>query len=219
MSKTLLITGASGFVGRHLKKYMEEKGYSVLGLDINGKAEINGDITDSSFVFETLAKEEFDYVIHLAALTNIKQTTEDPYSTYKVNSFGTLNLLELAYKKQVSMFIYASSANVYGKPLELPVTEQTPFNPRLPYDYSKVISEKMVRSYQLHKGLRAAITRTWLLFGEGEPETRAVPRFVRSCFKNDKIPLYNSGRDVTDPTYVLNYCRAVELIMQSEKAV
>jgi nucleoside-diphosphate-sugar epimerase len=129
-----------------------------------------------------------------------------------------LNLLELASRKNVSRFLYASSANVYGVPVDRPVTEMTPFNPRLPYDYSKVIGEMLVRSYAAHKNLKITITRSWLLFGEWEPKTRAVPRFVRACLANEKIPLFNGGKDVTDPTHAENYGRLVELILTNDKA-
>jgi UDP-glucose 4-epimerase len=215
----VLITGINGFVGRHLSDYLRGKGFDVLGLDITKGADLEGDITSKDYVFGELAKQNFDAVIHLAALADIKKTTEDPYSTYSVNCFGTLNLLELALKKNVERFLYASSANVYGVPAERPATEATPFNPRLPYDYSKVISETLVRSYSVHKKLKTAITRSWLLFGEWEPQTRAFPRFVRACLANQKIPLFNSGQDVTDPTYARNYGRVAELILTKEAAI
>ena len=128
-------------------------------------------------------------------------------------------MLELASRKNVERFLYASSANVYGVPADRPATEATPFNPRLPYDYSKVISETLVRSYSVHKKLKISITRSWLLFGEWEPQSRAFPRFVRACLANQKIPLYNSGQDVTDPTYARNYGRVAELILTKEQAV
>jgi nucleoside-diphosphate-sugar epimerase len=180
---------------------------------------ITGDVSDKEFVLGRLGAEDFDGIVHLAALADIKRTTNDPYSTYLVNDFGTLNVLELALRKQVSRFLYASSANVYGVPVDKPATEATPFNPRLPYDYSKVIGEMLVRSYGLHKKLKISITRSWLLFGEWEPETRAIPRFVKACLANQPIHLYNSGRDVTDPTYVENYSRVVELILTHEESV
>jgi nucleoside-diphosphate-sugar epimerase len=169
-------------------------------------------------VFDTLSKADFDSIIHLAALADIKKTTEDPYSTYKVNVFGTLNMLELAAKKNASKFLYASSANVYGVPIDRPATESTPFNPRLPYDYSKVLAEMTVRSYAVHKKLNISMTRSWLLFGEGEPPSRAIPRFVRACLANQPIPLYNAGRDVTDPTHAENYGRVAELILTKKES-
>jgi nucleoside-diphosphate-sugar epimerase len=215
----VLITGINGFVGKHLSIYLRGKGFDVVGLDITPGTDIQGDISDQDFVSNVLAKESFDAVIHLAALADIKKTTEDPYNTYRVNCFGTLNLLELASKKNVERFLYASSANVYGVPVDRPATEATPLNPRLPYDYSKVISEWLVRSYSIHKKLKISITRSWLLFGEWEPQTRAVPRFVRACLANQKIPLFNSGRDVTDPTHAQNYGRVAELILTKDEAI
>ena len=142
----VLITGINGFVGKHLSAYLRSKGFDIIGLDITAGTDIQGDISNRNFVFNELSKQNFDAVIHLAALADIKKTTEDPYSTYTVNCFGTLNLLELSSRKNVERFLYASSANVYGVPADRPATEATPFNPRLPYDYSKVVSETLVRS-------------------------------------------------------------------------
>ena len=216
---SVLVTGISGFVGKHLNIYLKSKGFDVLGLDIVNGADLKGDISQSDFVFNALARENFDSIIHLAAIADIKKTVEDPYNTYRVNCFGTLNLLELASRKNVSRFLYASSANVYGVPSDRPATEETKFSPRLPYDYSKVISENLVTSYFIHKKLKTSITRSWLLFGEWEPQNRAVPRFVRACLANQKIPLFNGGQDVTDPTYAANYGRIAELILTKEAAV
>lgn len=215
----VLITGYNGFVGKHLARYLKGKGFDVIGVDVVDGSEQRGDVSDPNFVFGELSKIDFDSVIHLAALADIKKTTEDPYSTYRVNDFGTLNLLELSSRKNVQRFLYASSANVYGVPVDRPATEMTPFNPRLPYDYSKVLGEMLVRSYAIHKKLKISITRSWLLFGEGEPKTRAVPRFVRACLANEKIPLFNGGKDVTDPTYAENYGRVAELILTKDSAI
>lgn len=215
----VLITGVSGFVGRHVSNFLSRRGFKTLGVDVAGGADLVGDVSDPEFVFGKIKNEDYDCIVHLAALADIKRTTADPYATYKVNDYGTLNMLELASQKNVGRFLYASSANVYGVPVDRPVTEMTPFNPRLPYDYSKVIGEMLVRSYGIHKSLKVSITRSWLLFGEGEQQNRAVPRFVRACLANEKIPLFNRGQDVTDPTYVENYGRIVELILTREESV
>ncbi|MGI0078050.1 MAG: NAD-dependent epimerase/dehydratase family protein [Nitrososphaerales archaeon] len=215
----VLITGVNGFVGRHLSRYLGGKGFEILGVDIVQGSDLIGDISNSDFVLNVLSRENFDAVIHLAAVADIRKTVEDPYSTYKVNDYGTLNLLELASRKNVARFLYASSANVYGAPVDRPATEATPFNPRLPYDYSKVVAEMLVRSYGIHKKLNISITRSWLLFGEWEPQNRAVPRFARACLAGQKIPLFNGGQDVTDPTYAGNYGRVAELILTSDEAV
>jgi nucleoside-diphosphate-sugar epimerase len=215
----VLITGASGFVGSHVLRYLKsKKGFEPFGLDITG-ADVACDVTNSNEIFRKFDEIRPEGVIHLAAMADIKKTTQDVYSCYKVNCFGTLNVLEASVQSGVSRFLFASSANVYGAPIERPVKETTPLNPRLPYDYSKVIGENLVMSYHRHKKLNTAITRSWLLFGEGEPPARAIPTFIRACLSGEPIQLFNQGRDITDPTYVDNYARVVELCLNNPRAI
>jgi nucleoside-diphosphate-sugar epimerase len=215
---SVLVTGASGFIGRHVTAYLSKKGFNVITTDLKG-ADFNGDLCDRVFVLDVLAKNRFDAVVHLAALTDIKMSLQDPYQTHLVNDFGTLNMLEAASKKGVERFVYASSANVYGLPLELPVRESTPFNPRTPYDYSKVVGEYLVRSYAATKKIKTTILRSWKIFGEYERLTAAIPNFIKCCLRGEPIPLYNGGADTTDPYYVANYARVVELCLLKEEAI
>lgn len=214
---TVLVTGASGFIGRHVTTYLSKKGFRVLTTDLRG-ADVNGDLSDRVFVLDIIAKLRFDAVVHLAALTDIRLSLQDPYRTYVVNGFGTLNLLEAA-KKGGQRFIYASSANVYGVPVELPVKESTPFNPRTPYDCSKLVGEYLVRSYAVSKKVKATLLRSWKVFGEYERLTAAIPNFIKCCLKGEPIPLYNGGADTTDPYYVENFARVIELCLLKEEAV
>ncbi|MCP8308095.1 MAG: GDP-mannose 4,6-dehydratase [archaeon] len=214
----VLITGANGFVGWHLSSYLEKRGFIVIRTDIKS-ADLIGDLLDDDFVFSKLKNLDFDAIVHLAAITDIKSTIDDPYKCYKINSFLTLNMLELANRKKCDRFVYSSSANVYGLPLDLPVKETTPFNPRLPYDYSKVIGEHLINSYSKHKGLLTTILRSWKLFGERDSPKAAIPHFIKSCLEDEPIPLYNSGRDTTDPYYVENYCHAVEFCLKKDEAI
>jgi len=215
----ILVTGSEGFIGKNLCKYLRDRGYEVLRVDVAETAEIRLDVSNFDECLRKLMDLKFDALIHLAAIANIPKCLEDPYKCFKVNSFGTLNMLEIASRKNVQRFIYSSSANVYGVPVELPVKETTPFNPRTPYDYSKIASEAMVESYRKSRGLRTVIFRSWKLFGEHDVETTAIPRFIKACLKNEPLTLYNAGRDTTDPTYVQNFCYAVELALKNDKAV
>lgn len=215
----MLITGSEGFVGRNLKRYFKSFGYEVAGVDIVGSAEYVADVTDKDAVFHAVMDFKPDAIVHLAAVVSIPKSIEDPYNCYRVNCFGTLNVLEASARIGLKRFVYASSANVYGLPKELPVREETPINPRSPYDFSKVIAEKLVESYVRHKGLPAVILRSWKLFGEEDVPTSAIVRFVRSCLANQPLHLYNAGRDSTDPTYIENYCVAVKLCLEREEAV
>jgi len=205
-------------VGRHLVSYMQQKGGDTLPTDLSGW-EVSGDLLDRDFVFGTLASQDFDAIIHLAAITEIKKTIEDPRLCFEVNCCGTLNMLELARRKNVSRFICASSANVFGAPKSNPVTEESPFDPRVPYDYSKVICENLAMGFYRSKGLPVSITRSWLLFGEHDQPTRATLRFIRACLKNEPLNLFNGGKDITSPTHAVNYARLVLSILTDDKAV
>lgn len=214
----VLITGASGMVGRNLIGYFEEKGVGTVPTDLAGW-EVSGDLLDKDFVFKTLASMDFDAVIHLAAITEIKKTIEDPRLCFEVNCFGTLNMLELAKKKGVSRIIVASSANVFGAPRTNPVTEESPFEPRVPYDYSKVIAENMAMAFYRSSGLPVSITRSWLLFGEYDQPTRATIRFIRACLRNEPLALFNGGKDTTSPSHAVNYAKLTLSILSNDKAI
>jgi len=214
----VLVTGASGMVGRNLIAYMEDKGVDTIPTDVSGW-EVSGNLLDKDFVFGTLASLDFDSIIHMAAITEIKKTVEDPKLCFEVNCFGSLNMLELAHRKKVSRILCTSSANVYGAPKKNPVTEDSPFDPRVPYDYSKVVLESMAMSFHKTKGLPVSLTRSWLLFGEYDQPTRATIRFIRACLKDEPLTLFNGGKDTTSPSHAVNFAKLALTILQNEKAV
>lgn len=214
----VLVTGASGMVGRNLVSYFKDKGVGIIPTDLAGW-EVTGDLLDRSFVFDRLASLDFDSIIHLAAITELKKTIEDPKLCFEVNCFGTLNMLELAHRKKVSRILCASSANVFGAPATNPVSEEAPFSPRVPYDYSKVVCENMAMSFFKSKGLPVALTRSWLLFGEYDQPSRATLRFIRACLKDEPLTLFNEGRDTTSPSHVVNYAKLAFTILNDGRAV
>ena len=214
----VLVTGASGMVGRNLVDYLGHKGITTIPTDLKGW-DVSGDLLDDGFVSKTLSSMDFDAIVHLAALTEIRRTIENPYLCFEVNCLGTLNMLELARKKNVSRIIIASSANVFGAPKENPVTEDSPFDPRAPYDYSKLACESMAMGFYKSKWLPTSITRSWLLFGEHDQPSRAVVRFIRACLKDEPLSLFNAGKDTTSPTHVVNYAKLVLSILNDDKAV
>jgi UDP-glucuronate 4-epimerase len=204
-------------VGRNLVGYFKEKGVETLPTDLAGW-EVSGNLLDKDFVFGALASQGFDAIVHLAAITELKKTIEDPRLCFEVNCFGTLNMLELARKKEVSRIVVASSANVFGAPKTNPVTEESPFDPRVPYDYSKVVCENMAMGFHKSVGLPVSITRSWLLFGEHDQPSRATIRFIRACLKDEPLNLFNGGKDTTSPSHAVNYAKLVLSIIRSDRA-
>jgi nucleoside-diphosphate-sugar epimerase len=204
-------------VGRNLASYLKDHSYDPIPTDLSGW-EFSGDLLDKDFVFKKLGSIDFDAIIHLAAVTEIKKTVEDPRLCFEVNCVGTLNVLELAHRKKVKKIICASSANVFGAPKVNPVKEDAPFDPRLPYDYSKVICENLAMSYYRTKGLPVTLTRGWLLFGEHDQPSRATIRFIRACLKNEPLTLFNAGKDTTAPTHATNYASLCSKIIDNDNA-
>jgi nucleoside-diphosphate-sugar epimerase len=213
----ILVTGASGMVGKNLKGYFESMGHAVIPTDLAGW-DNSGNLLDKDFVFTRLASLDFDAIIHLAAITEIKKTIEDPRLCFEVNCVGTLNMLELATRKKVSRIICASSANVFGAPKKNPVTEESPFDPRVPYDYSKVVCENMAMSFFKSKGLPVSLTRSWLLFGEYDQPSRATIRFIRACLKDEPLTLFNGGKDTTSPSHAINFGKFALSILSNDRA-
>jgi UDP-glucose 4-epimerase len=214
----VLVTGAGGMVGRNLVKYFRQKGVETIPTDVAGW-EVSGDLLDKDFVFGRLASLNFDAVIHMAAITEIRKTVEDPKLCFEVNCFGSLNMLELALRKKVTRILCTSSANVYGAPKKNPVTEDTPFDPRVPYDYSKVVLENLAMSFFKTKSLPVSLTRSWLLFGEYDQPTRATIRFIRACLKDEPLTLFNGGRDTTSPSHVDNFAKLALTVLSNDRAI
>jgi len=205
-------------VGRNLVDYFAAHKVEVIPTDLTGWP-VSGNILDSEFVFTRLASLDFDAVVHLAAITEIKETIENPKLCFEVNCIGTLNMLELGSRKKVSRFVLASSANVFGAPKKNPVKEDSPFDPRVPYDYSKVICENLALSFFRTKGLPVSITRSWLLFGDYDKPIRATVRFIRSCIEGEVLTLFGAGKDKTSPSHAANYAKLVMAILAEKKAV
>jgi len=215
----VLVTGSQGFVGKHVMSYLATHGFNAIGTDVSAGADVVGSMVDKSFVDDTLSRLDFEAIVHLAGIADLKKTIEDPYSCFQVNCFGTLNALEMARRKGVKRFHYASSANVYGVPMNNPVTELHAMDPRVPYDYSKVVGENLAMSYFKTKGVPVAITRAWLLFGEFDHPSRAVPFFIRKFLNNEPVGLFNSGKDATAPSHALNFAKLIAKILERDEAV
>ncbi|GBC69343.1 dTDP-glucose 4,6-dehydratase [archaeon HR01] len=215
----ILVTGSRGFIGRHLTEYLAKRGYEVLEADIAEDSALKVDVSSPEDVFNKLSTAAVDAIVHLAAIADIPKTVENPYQCFRVNCFGTLNMLELASHLKVSRFIYLSSANYYGAPEKIPVEEDDRPAPRTPYDYSKVASENFVWSYHRTKKLPVTVLRPWKTFGEYEQPSKVVPRFVKACLTGQPIQLYNHGRDVTDLYHVENLCHVIDLCLRNDQSI
>src|SRR5690349_17497543 len=125
----VLITGGSGFVGWYLAAHSAEQGDDVVTLDRSGNEPI--DITDRDATHAALAKHEPDVVYHLAALSHVGESWDDPGAVYRVNVEGTANVLDAARASAVHRVIVIGSAEEYGRvdAADLPLREDAPLRP------------------------------------------------------------------------------------------
>lgn len=175
--KRILLTGAEGFVGRHLADALRKRNATVLPL-----SDERGNFVDvrhwDSVEAAASRLVPVDMVYHLAALMFVPLSFEHPREIYDVNVLGTLNVLELCRIRRVSKFIFASSY-VYGRPQYLPVDEGHPLQPASPYARSKVLAESLCEAYSIDHGLDCLMMRFFNLYGEGQSEDFLIPSILR----------------------------------------
>lgn len=168
----ILVTGSSGFVGKHLTRALNEMGHSVIEADF-------ADGYDVSSFNSISTIEAFDICYHLAACTYVPDSYTNPHTFYNVNCMGTLNVLELCRKYHAKM-IYVSSY-VYGAPDYLPIDEKHPVKAFNPYAQTKVIAEKMCEGYSRDFGVPVAIVRPFNLYGPNQSPLFLIPKMIRGA--------------------------------------
>ena len=248
MNKICLITGITGQDGSYLAELLLEKGYIVYGIirrhssihtdridHIYSKLRlIYGDMTDQTSlqnVFNTIFNEQgrnFERleVYNLAAQSHVKVSFEVPEYTGQVDALGTLRLLETILKSGLQdkiRFYQASTSELYGKVLETPQTEKTPFNPQSPYAIAKLYGYWMVKNYREGYGLFAC---NGILFNHTSPrrgETfvcRKITMGVAAIVAGKEDCLYlgnlNSKRDIG---HARDYVYGMWLMLQRENPV
>lgn len=174
---TVLLTGASGFTGRFVANRLRAEGYRVVCMSHDTAEDAYCcDITDVKKISAMMAEVRPDYLIHLAAIAFVAHA--DIEQLYRVNLFGTLNLLQGLADASVSprKIIIASSANVYGNPPVDKVSESVCPAPLNHYANSKLAMEHMVRTW--HERFPILITRPFNYTGVGQDEKFLVPKIV-----------------------------------------
>ena len=190
MTEKVLITGADGFVGRHLASFLADKeGAEVLGLDLDQPKFVQPwdrcdyglcDVQDRDKVFSYIEGFSPDYVFHLAAQSSVRYSWEEPQLTYDVALKGQANVLDALRAADLDAVIHiACSAEEYGRVKEedLPIKEDHPLRPASPYALSKVMQDYHAVFCHQAYGTRVIRTRAFNMTGPGQ-----APQFVVSDF-------------------------------------
>jgi len=214
--RTMLVTGAGGFIGSRLCEKLIEAGASVrafvrytsraeVGLlrqlppQILTKIEIiRGDLRDNAAVEQ--AMKGVDTVFHLGALISIPYSYVHPVETVQTNVIGTLNMLE-ACRKVGAKLVHTSTSEVYGTALRVPIDEGHPLQGQSPYSASKIGADKLVESYYRSFDVPAITIRPFNTYGPGQSNRAVIPAIITQALSGDVVRLGNL-ETIRDFTYL-----------------
>ena len=232
--KTILVTGAAGFIGSHTAQALLQRGDRVVGLDnLNdyydparkrqnlvevqatpGASErftfLQGDIRSRETVTSLFAKHPFTAVAHLAAMAGVRVSVDDPWLYYDTNLTGTLNLLDASNCYGKPNFVLASTSSAYGNTKQVPFVEtDSADRPLAPYPASKRSAELLGHSYHHIQGLDFTALRFFTVYGpRGRPDMLAY-KILDAMRSKRPMPLYNGGQMHRDWTYVSDIVQGI----------
>lgn len=227
--KKILVTGGCGFIGSNfirylLKKYPEYKITNLDKLTYSGNLEnlkdveknpnyrfIKGDICDSQIVDEI--GKGCDVIINFAAESHVDRSILGPESFIKTDIYGTYTLLEAVRKYKIERMVQISTDECYGSIEKGSFKEPDPLNPSSPYAASKASADLLCLSYFTTYKLPIIITRSSNNYGPYQFPEKLIPLFITNAVENKPLPLYGDGLNVRDWLYVLDNCRAIDLIL------
>jgi nucleoside-diphosphate-sugar epimerase len=191
----VLVTGASGMIGRRVALAAQAAGRRVVGLDRRalpnpGFPFIEGDVLDTHRLYAAIAGERLDAVIHCGALSGLMVARDNPHLICTINVQGTVNVLELARAAGARRIVLCSTVMVYGSAEGEMLTEESVPHPTTVYGASKVACETLMRAYAEERGLDGVALRIAHVYGPGR-ETQ--------CFIRDSLRDGFSGRSTRLP--------------------
>ena len=207
MTKTVLVTGSCGLVGRRLCTSLRNDGFSVRELDLLGHGSNRGDVTRLTDIEEAI--QNCTGVVHLAAVSRVVWGQRDPDLCWRTNVAGLQNLIRLALAQRSKPWVlFSSSREVYGQAPSLPVAETTALNPLNVYARSKAEGERIVLEAR-NQGLQTAVLRLSNVYGcTKDHADRVIPAFARAAVEG--LPLRVEGSNHTfDFTHVNDVVRGI----------
>jgi len=183
--KTVLVTGAGGFLGRVLVEKLRSAGCRVTGVDRTA----GFDVCDCS-CFAKLRGRRWDLVYHLAGAMHVPTSWKHPRETFATNLLGTLNVLDFCRAKKAGRLVFASSA-MYGIPHYLPIDERHPVEATNPYSWSKATAEELCRAYGKLFGLDITILRPFNVYGPGQRRDFLVASVVSQVKNSGRVKVHD----------------------------
>ncbi len=229
----ILITGGAGFIGSSLAERLVEKKFRVIVIDnfntlyspvlkrLNlsnlEKSElftlIESDITDRVSLEALFKKEKPSVVVHIAGLTGMEASMNNPFDFFNNNVTGTLNVLECARLHGTGQVIYISTSTVYGNSNGVSREDDSLTEPLNFYAASKLMAEQLCSQYARISPVRIIVLRLSTVYGPRQRPSMAITRFVSAVLKGESVIIYGDGKATRDYLYVDDCVRAILLAM------
>ncbi|HDI74324.1 MAG: nucleoside-diphosphate sugar epimerase [Thermoprotei archaeon] len=213
----VLVTGACGFIGSWLCEELVKRGYKVRALDVREPPEYLKDLKLEFFKVDIsrepldLVVRNVDCVVHLAALISAEESVVVPRRYHEVNVSGMLNLLMAMERQYVKKIVFASSAAVYGEPIQLPIEENHPLRPKNPYGATKVACEAYIHAFSYSYDLRGVILRLFNVYGPRQSGEYAgvISIFISRALRDQPLIIHGDGNQVRDFIYIRDVVSAI----------
>lgn len=231
--KTILITGADGFIGSHLTEMLVAKGYKVKALsqynsfnnwgwleDTNCKNQIEvftGDIRDPHYC--KYITKGADIIFHLAALIAIPYSYVAPDSYVDTNIKGTLNICQAAKENGNIRVIHTSTSEVYGTAQYVPIDENHPLQPQSPYSATKIAADAMAMSFFNTFELPVTIARPFNTYGPRQSARAVIPTIITQIANGMKEIKLGDVSPTRDFNYVEDTCRGFVALAESDLSI
>lgn len=238
MSKTVLVTGAAGFIGCEVSLVLLARGYRVVGIDnMNSYYQVSlkenrlkrlenpnftfvkMDLADNSSMMSLFEREHFDGVVHLGAQAGVRYSLQNPQAYVDSNVTGFLNVLECCRKFPVSHLVYASSSSVYGRNTKTPFCTDDPVcKPSSLYAATKRSNELMAETYNHLFQINSTGLRFFTVYGPWGRPDMAPWLFADAILHDRPIKIFNNGNMMRDFTYVADIAQGVVKVFETGAA-
>jgi len=232
-NKTILVTGADGFIGSHLTEMLLNEGANIKALSqynsfnnwgwletierLKDIEVLSGDVRDSHYCKKII--KGVDVVFHLAALIAIPYSYLAPDSYVDTNVKGTLNICQAALDNECERVIHTSTSEVYGTATYVPIDEKHPLQAQSPYSASKIGADAMAMSLYNAFQLPVTIARPFNTYGPRQSARAVIPTIITQIANGKKEIKLGDVTPTRDFNYVLDTCRGFLALAQSEKAI